>query len=213
MWETTEQPFNFPGKIWKHWFPEFMTGNPREVWARSSEAYRCAETCNSLLYAIYSSRLIRWRYHSSDRYNIFVPALIILSIISNEYFVSWFFFIFTNKVYFFHRSKYQPISVIVPPSNQDKYTSSNSLTDEELYSSMEENVDVEVTTKEGKSLNSRDVLDFVKVHLGVEKTTNNYDMFIYLDGIRNLTFLLNAFEYTILSKEKKTSMKKKGLKK
>lgn len=155
------------GKIWKRWFPQFITGNPREVWARSSEAYRCAETCSSLLHAMYSSR-----YAS------------VLMVIRHQNILD----LWCNRL-FFHkefdsifRFKYQPISIIVPPPNQDKYTASNSLSDEELFACMEDNVDVEVVTKDGKSISSRDLLDFVKIQLDLEKDTNNYDMFVYLDG-------------------------------
>ncbi|XP_022691400.1 uncharacterized protein LOC111261845 isoform X1 [Varroa jacobsoni] len=129
------------GKIWKRWFPQFITGNPREVWARSSEAYRCAETCNTLLYALYSSK-----------------------------------------------SNYQPISVIVPPENQDKYIGSNSLSDEELFRYMENHIDTEVHTKDGKAVTVRNVLDFVKIQMNLEKDTNDYNMFIYLDGLSSLEY-------------------------
>ena len=46
----------FPGSIWKQWYPDLMTGNVGEVWARSSESYRCAETAQAILQSIYSSK-------------------------------------------------------------------------------------------------------------------------------------------------------------
>lgn len=81
------------------------------------------------------------------------------------------------------RSNYQPISVIVPPENQDKYIGSNSLSDEELFRYMENHIDTEVHTKDGKAVTVRNVLDFVKIQMNLEKDTNNYNMFIYLDGM------------------------------
>ncbi|OQR67730.1 hypothetical protein BIW11_02146 [Tropilaelaps mercedesae] len=86
------------------------------------------------------------------------------------------------------RFSYQPISVIVPPPNQDKYTSSNSLSDQELFRYMEGLFDIEVLTKNGKLMTVRDVLDFVKIQLGLEKDTNNYDMFIHIDGLASLEY-------------------------
>ncbi|XP_003742080.2 uncharacterized protein LOC100898171 [Galendromus occidentalis] len=130
------------GKIWKRWYPDLITGNAREVWARSSESYRCAETAQSILYSIYTTE-----------------------------------------------SHYQPISVIVPPSNTDKYTSSNSLSDEELSKCMDGYYGIQVKSIGGKPTTVADVLRFVAEKLGLaDRSADAFDMFIYLDGIESLRY-------------------------